>query len=155
MRRKFTQVRSAATSEAGVTATELAIVLPILLLMFFGIVEFGHGFYIQHAINNAAREGARAGVVYQLVPGTPPTRRCGQVLKDYVTATVNTYLKDNTQLPDGTWWVDFPDFPGTCEPPWPLKVQVTARKDWLVLGGFVPGLPDHVDIKAQTTMNFE
>ena len=43
---------------------ELAIVLPILLLCFAAIVDFGFLFQRYEAITNAAREGARLGVLH-------------------------------------------------------------------------------------------
>jgi Flp pilus assembly protein TadG len=41
----------------------MAIVIPILLLMVFGIIEFGFLFYRQIGINQGVREAARAAVV--------------------------------------------------------------------------------------------
>ncbi|HHV34344.1 MAG TPA: pilus assembly protein [Syntrophomonadaceae bacterium] len=42
---------------------EFALVLPILLLLVFGIIEFGIIFFDNLVITQAAREGARVGVV--------------------------------------------------------------------------------------------
>jgi len=47
----------------GVAAVELAICLPILILLVCGSIEFGLLFYNQQVITNASREGARAGIV--------------------------------------------------------------------------------------------
>lgn len=38
---------------------ELALMLPVLLLLVFGTIEIGRGFRTYIALNNAAREGAR------------------------------------------------------------------------------------------------
>ena len=38
---------------------EMAIVLPLLLLIMGGVVEFGRAMFIQNMATNAAREGAR------------------------------------------------------------------------------------------------
>lgn len=43
----------------GGAAVEFAIILPILLLIVFGIINFGVLMYDQAVITNAAREGAR------------------------------------------------------------------------------------------------
>ena len=43
----------------GVAAVEFALVLPLLLLILFGIINFGTLMYDQAVITNAAREGAR------------------------------------------------------------------------------------------------
>jgi len=46
-------------SERGAAAVEFALVLPLLVLLVFGIAEFGRAFYIQSTISGAAREGVR------------------------------------------------------------------------------------------------
>jgi Flp pilus assembly protein TadG len=51
--------------ENGVAALELALVLPILLIMFAGIVDFGIIYWQQHVLTSAARQGARAVSLYQ------------------------------------------------------------------------------------------
>jgi Flp pilus assembly protein TadG len=48
------------TSERGAVALELAIVLPILILLVFGIVAFGRGYNANVELRGAGREGARA-----------------------------------------------------------------------------------------------
>ena len=48
----------------GTEVLELGLVaFPILLTMVFGTIEFGTYFYVEHNMQAAAREGARAGVV--------------------------------------------------------------------------------------------
>ncbi len=42
---------------------EFAILLPLMLLLAFGIVDFGRGFFSWLIITNGAREGARAAAV--------------------------------------------------------------------------------------------
>lgn len=42
---------------------EMAVVLPILLLILFGIIEYGWTFMVYQTITNAAREGARVAVL--------------------------------------------------------------------------------------------
>ena len=47
----------------GAAAVEMAVVLPILIMLVFGIVAFGIAFAQELALNNSARQGARLGVV--------------------------------------------------------------------------------------------
>jgi Flp pilus assembly protein TadG len=47
----------------GAETMEFLIVLLIMVLMLFIIIAFGVGLYNQAVITNAAREGARAGIV--------------------------------------------------------------------------------------------
>ena len=46
----------------GVSSVEFALVLPMLLLILFGIVEFGWYMTCRFTLNHAVSEGARAGV---------------------------------------------------------------------------------------------
>jgi len=48
---------------SGQTVVEFALVLPVLLLILLGIMEFGRIWMTQNAITNAAREGARKAVL--------------------------------------------------------------------------------------------
>ncbi len=49
--------------DGGASALEFAIVTPILLLLLFGMLEFGLMFQGQLAVTHAAREGARIAAV--------------------------------------------------------------------------------------------
>jgi Flp pilus assembly protein TadG len=45
--------------ERGAVAVEFALVLPVLLLLVMGIIEFGRAYNTQIELTNAAREGVR------------------------------------------------------------------------------------------------
>ena len=45
--------------ERGAVAVEMAIILPLLLLVIGGIADFGRMLFTQNIVTNAAREGAR------------------------------------------------------------------------------------------------
>jgi len=49
--------------QEGTSVVEFALVLPLLVLLLAGIVEFGLIMYNQQIITNASREGARYGIV--------------------------------------------------------------------------------------------
>ena len=49
--------------EKGAELIEFALVAPILIFMFAAIVDFGMMFRTYEAVTNAAREGARVGVL--------------------------------------------------------------------------------------------
>ncbi|WP_082874441.1 TadE/TadG family type IV pilus assembly protein [Arthrobacter sp. OY3WO11] len=50
-------------SERGAVAVEMAILLPLLLLILIGTMEFGRVFNVQNSLTQAAREGARHGAI--------------------------------------------------------------------------------------------
>jgi len=56
---------AATRRKAGQAMAELAILLPVLVIMFLGLVDFGMLFFAQVQVTNAAREGARAGSLYR------------------------------------------------------------------------------------------
>ncbi len=51
------------TRRRGAAAVEFALCVPVLLTVLFAIVEYSRVLQIQHAVRQAAFEGARAGVV--------------------------------------------------------------------------------------------
>jgi Flp pilus assembly protein TadG len=63
----------------GSAVLDAALVLPILLSLTFGTVEYGHYFYWKHTLQGAAREGARAAITPSAVNAD-------------VTAAVNTSM---------------------------------------------------------------
>ena len=47
----------------GVTVLEAALVMPIVLALVFGTIEFAYVFYVKQTLQSASREGARRGAV--------------------------------------------------------------------------------------------
>lgn len=50
--------------ERGQAMVEFALILPILLLLIVGIVEFGRAWHIMQVMTDAAREGARKAAIF-------------------------------------------------------------------------------------------
>jgi Flp pilus assembly protein TadG len=61
-----TQGRATTNDERGAALLEVALTLPLLLLVAVGIFEFGRAYQTWQILTNAAREGARVAVL----PGT-------------------------------------------------------------------------------------
>jgi hypothetical protein len=53
-------------SENGAVAVEFALIAILLLTLIFGAIDFGLLFYNKQVLTNAAREGARMGVVIKI-----------------------------------------------------------------------------------------
>ena len=51
------------TCRHGASAVEFAIVAPIFFMVVLGILEFGRMAMVQQVLTNAAREGARVGIL--------------------------------------------------------------------------------------------
>jgi Flp pilus assembly protein TadG len=52
--------------ERGQALVEFALILPVLLLLVLGIIEFGRAWNLSQIITDAAREGARQAVLHDL-----------------------------------------------------------------------------------------
>ncbi len=148
--------------EKGASAVEFALVLPLLMLVLFGIIEFGFILYDKAVITNASREGARKGIAYRFNstgtgPGAVPTT---EVIST-VTSYAGTYL---ISLGGTTPALPPPAVSGDCSVPGSaLTVTVTYPYTFLVLpnlpssagaaGG--TGLTPVITLTAVTVMNCE
>jgi Flp pilus assembly protein TadG len=59
LRRTRLRATARLRAEEGASAVEFALVLPLLVALLFGIIEFGAAFNAQIMVTNAAREAAR------------------------------------------------------------------------------------------------
>jgi Flp pilus assembly protein TadG len=57
--------RARRPGDSGAAAVEFALLLPVLLLVTFGIIDFGRALNAQVTITQAAREGARLAALSQ------------------------------------------------------------------------------------------
>ena len=65
MKRSFTKRVSLARDEAGAALVEFALFAGLLLILAFGIIDFGRALFTANNITAAAREGARYAAVLQ------------------------------------------------------------------------------------------
>lgn len=127
-------------NERGASAVEFALVLPLLMMILFGIIEFGIALYRQAILTNASREGARVGIV-QCTANCPS-----------MAATVNTYLA-NAGINPGEVTPDY----GTCPAvafPNPVCVTLTMPYTFVVLPGLTSVAPQ-INLVARTVMRHE
>ncbi len=135
----------------GVAAIEFALVLPVLLVLVFGIIEFGLLMYNQQVITNASREGARAGIVQQQTRVTLAQIQsvvntyCGTYLITFAAAKPSPTTALGTQG-GGTICTGF----GVN-----LDVVVTYPYTFLVLPSFLHGLARTKTLRAETVMRCE
>lgn len=132
MRRKARE--RTARDERGAAAVEFALVLPILLVLVFGIVDFGRLYFTQITLTDAAREGAR---VLALEGATGSGYTSAQAAADAVTRTDDALTGVDSTVTVTT---------GTCTDGSP--VTVTATTDF----NFITPLPDLAGLLGITTV---
>ncbi len=144
--------------EHGVAAVELAIMIPIFLLLIFAILEFGQIWYLKHLVTNASREGARFGIIYRNIPNTQTRQNPKNFTSPSIDQVVDGYLGNFFDSSQKFWGtnVDLKIGTGTTIPSTgnDLTVTVTAPYHWFVLGSLVPGIEDFT-ITAVTIMKLE
>ncbi|MCM3484471.1 TadE/TadG family type IV pilus assembly protein [Kocuria rosea] len=106
-------------SERGAAAVEFALVVPILLALLLGIIEFGRAYNAQISLTHAAREAAR-------------TMAITNVWTDAVTHGVGA--APSLDLESG----DFAPSLTTCTPG--QQIQVTVTQDLQTITGLVDDL---------------
>ena len=130
-------------NERGAVAAEFALLLPVLLTILFGTIEFGMIMYSRELITNASREGARAGIIQ-----VSPKPTSGQI-----TTIATTYLT-GTGINPADVTITVTGAGGAS--PATLTVATTYRYPWLI--PYIPtllGLPRPLPLTGQTIMRHE
>ncbi len=89
----------------GQTMVEFALILPVLLLVVLGLIEFGRAFFYYTMVSNAAREGTRYGIVQPKdLAGIEDAakRRLVLIPTDTVTIAVSYQFCEGGCAPDGS-----------------------------------------------------
>lgn len=119
-------------NRGGQSIIEFAVLLPILLLVIFGITEFGRAILIKNVLHTASREGARLAVV------SDSTSAHGRVLE--VLNAANVVPKEIIIL------FSVPE----------KKVEVTVTTDFDVLsGGILDPFMGTFELRGKTVMGLQ
>jgi len=100
--------RQRAASERGAALVEFAIVLPLLLILLFGVIDFGFLINRNTMINNAAREGGREAMFGSDVSTIEARIRDAAAIldQDRLTVTITCTTPDRLPCPgayDDNW----------------------------------------------------
>ena len=150
-------------NQKGAAAVEFAIVIVLLLTLIFGMIEFSLAMFNQQVITNAAREGARAGIVAHL--DRLSNDDIAEVVVDYAAKHLITFGDDvltadrvdideiDDDLSDGldagkrctVFEFEYPD--GVFNP---CELEVTVNYTYEFL--FLPG---SINLQARSVMRME
>ena len=153
-------------NQKGAALAEFALVLPLLLVILLGIIEFSLLLYDKAVITNASREAARAGIVYTILRPDPDDSSTYQNRIDTITADIITvgtdYCKDYLiTFPGGDVVPSVNLLAGPCEnADEDLIVNVSYNYSFLIfpdiLARFFGGSADDgIQLTAQTVMRCE
>jgi Flp pilus assembly protein TadG len=102
----------AAARNQGQSLVEFALALPVILLLFMAIFDFGRAIFAYNTVSNAARDGARVAIVDQR--STAGISHAAQAAADQATGLG----LDATNVNDVRVQYLKPDLSGPCDPSW-------------------------------------
>ena len=143
--------------EKGAVAVEFALLLPLLVLLLAGSIEYGLVMFNKQVITNASREAARAGIVQEADGSRMAAGAVQTVASNFCQGLLVTFGDD-------------PMTALTVDPPALLdagqnrgnRLMITVRYQYEFL--FLPNLqalfssstvPGDLELVAQTTMRYE
>ena len=130
--------------ESGTSVVEMAFVLPLLLLLVFGIGDFGIAFTRWNSLTNAVREGARTGVVFRAPCNAGAvTTDIKDTVASYATSSGLDGAKIVTTVTNACGGT------GT-----PLTVAASSPYNYIAMSALA-GLAPTINLKARTVMRNE
>lgn len=126
------------TSERGASLVEFALVLPVLLVLLFGIIEASWAFAQQNDIRHGAREGARLAAVN---------------FGDTVAIANEVCARMEVVFPAKTPTIEFTNKTGSGE--LGDVAQITVRTNPDSLTGFVDGLIGAITLESTLEFRLE
>jgi hypothetical protein len=141
--------RAARNRRSGQSLVEFAVVLPVFLLVLAGILDFGLGLYSQMTVINAAREGARVGVV-EAANGSPVVK-----VTDRVAAMSGGLDQSKLNVSVTCLRPSGSSFVACSGTPWQSgdAVKVTVDYDYAMLWPLAFG--NHLDLSSTVQMRIE
>ena len=133
------------SQDRGAAAVEFALVVPLLLLLVIGIIDYGRFFFDSVSLRQGAREGARQAVVMKY--GSCAAGTVGQKIACSAKAASDTTM--------GTPLVYIPTITPVTNPNWAQGKQLLVCMQSKETGtGFVP-FPAGGILKTKTYMSIE
>ncbi|MDP1834742.1 MAG: TadE/TadG family type IV pilus assembly protein [Chlamydiales bacterium] len=142
------QKRSNKKRTRGASLIEFALILPVLLLIIEGIMEYSIIYYDKAIITNASREAARYGVVLRSSPTYATSASIITFAKNYCDDKLITFGADVDPTVTVVNSPTTPAFGGT------LKVTVNYQYTGLILYQ-VMSTAKVITLTASTTMTYE
>lgn len=127
--------------QRGASAIEFAIILPVLVVILIGIMEFGYVMFAKAVITNASREGARRGIVFS--DPRPGDAEIIQAVSNYCSNLIPSATVTTQVARAGNAAGD------------PLTVRVNYLHNFWVLHNLPFGIAGPISLIAETVMRME
>ena len=135
--------------QRGQSLVEIALTLPILIILFLGIAEVGFFLFSHVQIANAARAGTREGSLCRL------NNNCSTLNTVVQTAVYNEAQYLN-MTGSNTTVITQPSNPATNPAiGTPITVTVTYTHTSPIVSNFIPMFPEQLPIQHQVVMRFD
>jgi len=147
-----------AKSESGQALVEFALILPIVVLLLFGIVEFGRIFHSYLVVTSSAREGARKAAVTQNIAAIEAVIASASASLGGVSVVPKPLSTVTDATPPNTnevWYnITYPSNGGVRRLGDPVEVYLKARLDLVVplISDIIGGVQV---IRGSAVMNIE
>jgi len=129
------------------------------MLLVFGIIDFGHAWYMSHIMSDASREGARYATRFKtdaaghrILPMNLSPTAANYILTTYGLISSLPSDASPTVTPGGTGATETNASILAGED---FTITITAIKTWFVLGKLIPGFGDSKTLTVTTTMTCE
>ena len=134
----------------GQALVEFALVIPLVILLFMGVFDFGRAVFAYNSLSNAAREGARVAIVDQTVTGGVPvgaTEAANQATGLGLVASDVNAVKVSYLLPD---------LSGPCAGrSLGCIAEVTVHYKYTAITPIIGSIIGPIDLKASTQLPIE
>ncbi len=136
--------------QTGSNIVEFALIMPLLLVLVFGIIDFGLALFDKAVITNASREGARAGMVFKVPRMT--NAEIEAVVQVYTSTHLVTFGTANLQTTITR--VDVDGLAGDSSSGDTLSVRVDYPYNYLVMNKLIPALGS-LNLSSTSVMRYE
>ena len=139
--------------QTGSNIVEFALVMPLLVMLVFGIIDFSIALYDKAVITNAVREGARSGIAFS--DNVLRRRLTEPEIEALVAAYCNNKLISfgfSTVKPQAQFSGDSPPVSGDFLT---VNLETPNVYHFLMISRLFPSLDDGLSINATSVMRVE
>ena len=151
------QQRTFFQKQDGSVILETAMMLTVILVLTFGMIDFGRVMYTSNSLISAAREGARFGAVESPGPSPGVSPAGVTAIRAVVRKRFNQFTLGGDTLKDNNIDVDT----SSTSPPTFVKVSIKYKFTWLSPVAGIAGIIGHRSISyadslhSQATFRYE